>query len=172
MPGTKSMRWTVPETQPQRPRPYLTEVSPRRAARRRLKWGTPTPVASLAQHNSHPKVVVADSLYCNAAFLTVQVVYALVRIRSNWVLYEEPPEREPGQRGRPRKHGLKFKLSEPNRPPWRTAGGNHCVQKAEEIRGDSITVEPDSRWDDCTCRRGSSPKLPGTDENCLVLIVV
>ncbi|MEZ4868154.1 MAG: hypothetical protein R3C14_42900 [Caldilineaceae bacterium] len=38
-----------------------------------------------------------------------------MRIRSNRVLYEEPPERQPGQRGRPRRHGDKFKLSAPSR---------------------------------------------------------
>jgi hypothetical protein len=92
-------------------------------------------VARLAQHNSRPKLVVADSLYCNAAFLaiflTVQFVYALVRIRSNRVLYEEPPEREPGQRGRPCKHGPKFKLSEPSRPPDRV---ETCTLLGQQVR--------------------------------------
>ena len=92
-------------------------------------------VTRLAQHNSRSKVVVADSLYCNAAFLaiflTVQFVYALVRIRSNRVLYEEPPEREPGQRGRPRKHGPKFKLSEPSRPPDRV---ETCTLLGQQVR--------------------------------------
>jgi len=78
-------------------------------------------VEALAQRNSRPKVVVADSLYCNVVFLkifmTVQFLYALVRIRSNRVLYEEPPERQPRQKGRPRKHGDKFKLSAPSRDP-------------------------------------------------------
>lgn len=92
-------------------------------------------VTALAQHNSHPKVVVADSLYCNATFLaiflTVQFVYALVRIRSNRVLYEEPPERQPGQKGRPRKHGPKFKLSAPSRPPDRT---ERCTLLGQQVR--------------------------------------
>ena len=92
-------------------------------------------VTRLAQHNSRSKVVVADSLYCNAAFLaiflTVQFVYALVRIRSNRVLYEEPPEREPGQRGRPCKHGPKFKLSEPSRPPDRV---ETCTLLGQQVR--------------------------------------
>lgn len=81
-------------------------------------------VVTLAEHHRRPKVVVADSLYCTATFLavflTVEFVYALVRLRSNRVLYEEPPEREPGQKGRPRKHGPKFKLADPSRPPDRT----------------------------------------------------
>lgn len=81
-------------------------------------------VATLAaQDNGRPKVVVADSLYCNVVFLsifmTLQSVFALVRIRSNRVLYEEPPERQPRQRGRPRKHGAKFKISAPTRKPDR-----------------------------------------------------
>lgn len=80
-------------------------------------------VVALAARNSHPKVVVADSLYCNVIFLgillTVQQLYALVRMRSNRNLYEEPPERQPGQRGRPRIHGPKFKLSAPDRAPDR-----------------------------------------------------
>ena len=81
-------------------------------------------VAALAERNDRPKVVVADSLYGNAiflaVFLTVQNLYALVRLRSNRTLYEEPPERHPGQRGRPRLHGRKFKLSAPWRAPDRT----------------------------------------------------
>lgn len=92
-------------------------------------------VAALAQHNERPKVVVADSLYCNATFLaiflTVQYVFALVRIRSNRVLYEEPPERQPGQRGRTRKHGPKFKLSAPSRAADRT---ETCTLLGQQIR--------------------------------------
>ena len=92
-------------------------------------------VAALAKHNSQPKVIVADSLYCNAIFLsiflTVQFVYALVRIRSNRVLYEEPPERKPGQLGRPRKHGPKFKLSEPSRVPDRA---ETCTLLGQQVR--------------------------------------
>lgn len=80
-------------------------------------------VAALAARNSRPKVVVADSLYCNviflSIFLTVQHLYALVRMRSNRNLYEEPAERQPGQRGRPSRHGRKFKLSDPWRDPDR-----------------------------------------------------
>lgn len=92
-------------------------------------------VAALAKHKSRPKVVVADSLYCNATFLsiflTLQFVYALVRIRSNRVLYEEPPERQPGQLGRPRKHGPKFKLSEPSRAPDRL---EECTLLGQQVR--------------------------------------
>lgn len=80
-------------------------------------------VIALDGRNQHPKVVVADSLYCNHIFLAVFVwlesVYALVRMRSSMVLREEPPEKRPGQRGAPRKHGEKFKLTDPRRTPDR-----------------------------------------------------
>ena len=77
-------------------------------------------VATLASHESTtPKIVVADSLYCNAHFLAIftlqQLIYALVRIRSNRVLYEAPPARTPNQRGRSRKHGDQFRLAAPSR---------------------------------------------------------
>ncbi len=67
-------------------------------------------VADLASHASdRPKIVVADSLYCNASFLAiftmVPLIYALVRIRSNRVLYEAPPPRKPKQKARSPKHG-------------------------------------------------------------------
>ena len=80
-----------------------------------------TQVQALAEQSTRPKVVVGDSLYCNAVFLAVfllvQQVYALVRMRGNRVLYENPPPRKPRQKGRPRKHGAKFKLRAPSRRP-------------------------------------------------------
>jgi len=74
----------------------------------------------------HPrqKVIVADSLYGNhiflAIFLVIKHAYALVRLRSNLVFYERPKPHEKGKKGAPAKHGAKFKLSEPSRPPDRT----------------------------------------------------
>jgi IS4 transposase len=94
-------------------------------------------VEILAERDTHPKVVVADSLYCNAVFLqiflVVQWVYALVRIKHNQVLYEEAPERQSGQKGRPRKQGAKFRLSAPWRQPDRSEkstllGQTVCLQ--------------------------------------------
>jgi hypothetical protein len=80
-------------------------------------------VQALAHRNRRAKVVVADSLYGNALFLEifllVQGVFALVRMKSNQVLYEEAPERTVGQKGRPRQHGPKFRLSAPWRQPDR-----------------------------------------------------
>ena len=77
----------------------------------------------LAKQSNNWKVVVADSLYSNITLfnllVTVQMVILLVRVRTNRVLYEQPPDRKPGQRGRPRKHGDKFKVSAPKREPDR-----------------------------------------------------
>lgn len=76
-------------------------------------------VKQMADRNLKPKVVVEDSLYGNhiflAAFLFIQNTFALVRMRSNNVLYEQPTPRMPGKRGAPKKHGAKFKLSSPSR---------------------------------------------------------
>jgi hypothetical protein len=90
-------------------------------------------IESLAKRNERPKVVVADSLYGNViflrAFLVVRFVFALVRMRSNQVLYEEPPERQPHQKGRPAKHGPKFKVSAPWREPDRVEESTLLGQK-------------------------------------------
>lgn len=94
-------------------------------------------VAALAERNDRAKVVVADSLYCNAVFLAIflaaQELFALVRMRGNRVLYEEPPERQPGQKGRPCIHGRKFRAADPWRPPDREElctllGQTMCLQ--------------------------------------------
>jgi len=77
-------------------------------------------VKELAGRNPKPKVLVADSLYGNhiflAIFLRIQNTFALVRMRSNNVLYEQPEPRQPGRKGAPKKHGARFKLSSPTRP--------------------------------------------------------
>jgi len=77
-------------------------------------------VKELAERNPRPKVVVEDSLYGNhiflAFFLLIQNTFALVRMRSNNVLYEQPEPRLPGKKGAPKKHGARFKLSSPSRP--------------------------------------------------------
>jgi len=90
-------------------------------------------VASLAERNQRPKVVVADSLYANRFFLPVFVglehTYALVRMRSSMVLREKPPERQPGQKGRSRIHGEKFKPSAPHRAPDQAQEGQILGQR-------------------------------------------
>ena len=81
-------------------------------------------VKELDLRHPKPKVVVGDSLYGNHLFLTifleVKKVFALVRLRSNLVFYEQPAPRLKGTKGTPAKHGPKFKLSEPSRPPDRS----------------------------------------------------
>lgn len=78
-------------------------------------------VEELDQRHPKPKVIVADSLYGNhfflAVFLRVKHALGLVRVRSNTVFYGPPKPHQRGQRGRPAKHGTKFKLSAPPRPP-------------------------------------------------------
>ena len=78
-------------------------------------------VQELAQRHPKSKVVVEDSLYGNhvflAIFLVIQNTFALVRMRSNNVLHEQPAAREPGKKGAPQKHGARFKLSSPPRAP-------------------------------------------------------
>ena len=81
-------------------------------------------VKELAGQNSRPKVVVADSLYANqvflAVFLVVQTIIALVRLRQNLTLYEQPRPKPAGSRGAPRKHGPAFKMARPGRAPDQT----------------------------------------------------
>jgi hypothetical protein len=81
-------------------------------------------VKELDQHGSQPKVVVVDSLYANqiflAVFLVVKTIVALVRLRQNLTLYEQPLPKPPGSRGAPRKHGSAFKMKQPRREPDRT----------------------------------------------------
>ena len=78
-------------------------------------------VKELAECHSNPKVVVEDSLYGNhlflGVFLLIQNTFALVRMRITNVLYEQPAPHQPGKRGAPKKHGAKFKLSNPSRSP-------------------------------------------------------
>jgi len=80
-------------------------------------------VKALDQRSNRPKVVVADSWYGHVVFLAaslvVTTVAALVRLRHNLVLYEQPQPKAPGSRRAPRKHGPKFRLSSPSRPPDR-----------------------------------------------------
>lgn len=81
-------------------------------------------VKALDQQSKRPKVVVADSLYANVVFLavfeSVKTIFGLVRLRGNLNLYEQPEPKPAGSRGAPRKHGSKFKMKSPSRPPDRT----------------------------------------------------
>ncbi len=78
-------------------------------------------VEALAAQRSQPKVITADTLYATVLFLKsfvgAELTYALVRLRRNQLLYEAPPPRAPGQRGRPNLHGARFALAAPPRLP-------------------------------------------------------
>jgi len=82
-------------------------------------------VKALDKQSSRLKVVVADSLYANqfflAVFLVVETIVALVRLRQNLNLYEQPEPKPVGMKGGPRKHGPVFKMAHPRRDPDRTA---------------------------------------------------
>jgi hypothetical protein len=81
-------------------------------------------VAALDTRSDRPKVAVLDSGYFNHVFLALCValktVVALVRMRRNITLYEQPTPKPAGSKGAPRKHGPKFKLGQPPRAPDRT----------------------------------------------------
>lgn len=90
-------------------------------------------VEHLDEQGGPRKAVAADSLYCNKVFLEAilqaTTVDGILRMRSNCALYEEPPERQPNQLGRPRKHGAKLQLKAPQRPPDRTAEMDYLGQR-------------------------------------------
>lgn len=93
-------------------------------------------VQVLHQQSAQPKAVVVDSGYVTHLFLRVFVAMpglcALVRLRSNQVLYEAGSVQQ--RRGRKRVHGAAFRLSAPSRPPDRqqelTLPGGRVVLKA------------------------------------------
>lgn len=90
-------------------------------------------VKRLDKQNDRLKAIVADSLYGNhhflAVFLVVTMVVALVRLRSNLRLYENPIPKPPKARGQPRVHGSVFKLTAPSRPADRSADMVFAGQK-------------------------------------------
>jgi hypothetical protein len=105
------VHWGTSWVAPQDTQRIVPELSDNQVGSQQIK--------ELAERNPKPKVVVADSLYGNhiflAIFLLIQNTYALVRMRSNNVLYEQPEPRQPGKKGAPKKHGARFKLSSPPR---------------------------------------------------------
>ena len=107
-------------------------------------------VRQLHQQSAHPKVVVADSGYAThpflRAFVAIQGLFALVRLRSNQVLYEAGSVRQ--RRGRKRVHGNAFRLSAPVRPPDR--------QEELTLPGGTVRVKA---WYDLHLKK--LPALPG-----------
>lgn len=94
-------------------------------------------VKALTQVETAPAVIVADSRYATHVFLglftALRHVWALVRLRNNQVLYESPPPKQPGTKGAPRKHGLRFPLAAPPRPPDRLAHWD-CAGQTVRLR--------------------------------------
>lgn len=90
-------------------------------------------VKRLDKQSGRLKVVVADSLYGNhyflAVFILVTTVVALVRLRSNLRLYENPLPKPPKAKGRPPVHGPVFKLTTPSRPADRVVTTTLAGQK-------------------------------------------
>ena len=76
-------------------------------------------VQELDLRDPQAKVIVADSRYQDRQFLGIfeqfQHTFALIRLRSNGVLFEEPKQKPKGSRGAPRKHGRSFKLNDVHR---------------------------------------------------------
>jgi hypothetical protein len=72
-------------------------------------------VQELDLRDPQAKVIVADSRYQDHHFLHIfdafQRTFALIRLRGNSVLYEEPKRKPKGSLGAPRKHGPSFKLN-------------------------------------------------------------
>ncbi len=75
---------------------------------------------------------MADSRYQDCQFLGIfeqfQHTFALIRLRGNGVLYEEPKRKPKGSRGAPRKHGPSFKLNSAHR----TADREETFQLGEQ----------------------------------------
>ena len=72
-------------------------------------------VQELDLRDSQAKVIVADSRYQDRHFWGIfelfQRTFALIRLRGNCVLYEEPKQKPKGSLGASRKHGKSFKLN-------------------------------------------------------------
>lgn len=71
-------------------------------------------VARLRQMSTDLHIITADSEYLTREMLDQahERTPLLIRLKSNRVLYHRPPPRRPGQRGRPRLHGRRVKLSD------------------------------------------------------------
>ena len=89
-------------------------------------------VQELDLRDPQAKVIVADSRYQDHQFLGIfeqfQRTFALIRLRGNCVLFEEPKQKPKGSRGAPRKHGRSFKLNDVHR----TADREETFQLGEQ----------------------------------------
>lgn len=76
-------------------------------------------VRRVAAHSDEPLLLVGDREYGVDAVLELAhevgaaKLDCVVRVRQNMVFYHQPPPREPGQRGAPRKYGRRMQLNDP-----------------------------------------------------------
>lgn len=109
-------------------------------------------VARLQQTATIPLIITADSEYPTEQMLdrANDRTFLLLRLRGNNKLFGKPPERKPGQRGAPLKHGAKIKLNDE-----RTLGEPVWRQRIEADDGSWVIV---SVWAEMHFK--SRPKLP------------
>jgi hypothetical protein len=101
---------------------------------------------------NHPILALLDSEYGNASWVNQTVnleVDCLIRIRSNCCLYGTP-ENYSG-RGRPKKHGKKFKLNDQS--TW------HKARETVEINDDKLGEIKVSSWSQLHFRNSSSVSM-------------
>ena len=98
------------------------------------------------------QLLVADCEYGNGLFVTQTAdvkVSKLIRIRSNCCLYTEPPAY--CGRGRPRRHGHKFKLND--------VTTHICEDEMLEIKDDALGLIQISQWKNLHFRNAYAQKL-------------
>lgn len=114
----------VPEWACQAPWPFASKIELARLLLRRL---------ALA---GRKLTLVVDNLYAKAELIWIAEVTMVSRLRSNAALYDAPPPRKKGQRGRPRKRGQKVTA----RHLWAARKSKRRVLKAH-IYGKLVTIE-------------------------------
>jgi hypothetical protein len=106
----------------------------------------------VCKHISQKVLVVLDSEYGNGSWVnqTAEIAASkLMRIRSNFCLWSKPPTYS--GKGRPRKHGEKFKVNDPN--TWWEA--NQTV----EVNDPKLGLLRIEKWDDLHFRSSSSIQM-------------
>jgi hypothetical protein len=120
----------------------------------------------LLPHDEQVPMFVFDAGYDPIAIsegLSDERAQVLVRLRSDRVFYTDPPARPAGTKGRPRRHGKRFKLSDP-----KTAPKPHAEIRLVDPRYGSVRVRAwrqlhprlsgRGRW----AGKGVPPIVPGT----------
>jgi hypothetical protein len=100
-------------------------------------------LARLAQTSAEPLIGVGDREYgVNDVLRVVPRLPGVptrfvARLRTNLVFYQPPPPRQPGQKGAPRKYGLRIQLNDPTTWPAPQWSGTSTTARGEpvELRG-------------------------------------